>query len=334
MTVTLSRDQVVRWRARLNHLDRMLPADSFAEASWLGFQDSVPRSGVLSLNARVEDTRPDSWEHPSVAQIWFRGGADYIVPRADVGVFTLGSYPRDPELAGRLERLADRVDRVAGGETLPVGEVTDRLGLDHQTHIRSVAVTGRVLIRWNASRIWLIPIPRPAIDADDARRELARRFLHGFGPSTVKRLTTWTGVSPADASATWREIESELVEVELAGERRWMLGADVDDARAATPIQGVRLLPFDDAFTKLDRELLVPDETRRPLAFPPVGTSNGYAPGVILVDGEIVGTWGRQQRKVTMLPWSKLSGAVRDEIDRQALAFPIAGTSKPSVRWT
>jgi hypothetical protein len=41
-------------------LDRKLPAGSFAAAAWGGLQDSIPRSGVLSLNARVEGTQPDS----------------------------------------------------------------------------------------------------------------------------------------------------------------------------------------------------------------------------------------------------------------------------------
>ncbi len=45
-----------------------------------------------------------------VAQVWFRG-SDYIVPRADAGIFTLGSAPRDPERLGRLDRLADRIHR-------------------------------------------------------------------------------------------------------------------------------------------------------------------------------------------------------------------------------
>jgi hypothetical protein len=53
----------------------------------------------------------------------------------------------------------------------------------------------------------------------------------------------------------------------------------------------------------------------------------------ILLDGEIVGSWQRQQRKVTIHPWSTLPAAVRDAIEAEALAFPIAGSSKPSVAW-
>ena len=220
---------------------------------------------------------------------------------------------------------------------MTVREVTELLGLTHPTHLRDVTLTGRVHIRWNASQIWIIPVDRPEIDAEDARRELARRHLHWFGPTTVARLARWTGVEARDAALTWASIESELEPVDIdgvEGGRRFMLETDVDALLAAEPIAGVRLLPYDDAYTKLDRELLVPDPQLRARVLPLVGQSTlGYTPGAILVDGEIVGAWQRQQRKVTIHPWSTLSPAVRDAIEAEALAFPIAGSSKPSVAW-
>jgi hypothetical protein len=96
VTLSATRDQVLRYRARVGHLDEKLPSGAFATAAWGGLQDTAPRSGVLSLHARVQDTMPDSWEDPSIAQIWFRG-SDYLIPRDDIGVFTLGSQPRDPD---------------------------------------------------------------------------------------------------------------------------------------------------------------------------------------------------------------------------------------------
>jgi len=222
VTLSVSRDQVLRYRARVGHLDEKLPAGAFAAAAWGGLQDTAPRSGVLSLHVRVRDTKPDAWEDPSIAQIWFRG-SDYLIPREDVGVFTLGSQPRDPEVVGRLEKLADRVEDVTKGEVLRVGEVTKRLGLAQQPDIRPVALTGRALIRWDASNIWLIPIQRPTIDVEDARRELARRFVHWFGPTTLPAMARWTGTPPRDARETWTGIERELTPVELEGESRFIL---------------------------------------------------------------------------------------------------------------
>jgi hypothetical protein len=333
MTVSVTPEQVLRHRARVSHLDTKLPPGSFAAAAWGGFQDSIPRGGVMSLHARVEETAPDSWEDPTLAQIWFRGGADYIVPRADAGVFTLGSFPRDAAQGRSLERLADDIHRVTGGRTLLVREVTALLSLERWTAIRVSAMTGRVHIRWNASDIWLIPVERPDIDVEDARRELARRFVHWFGPTTEQRLARWTGVQPADASSTWTAIVPELVAVDVVGEHRWMLAADLEALQGAEPLDGVRLLPFDDAYTKLDQELLVTDETLRARVLPQRDQSLGYIPGAILVDGAIVGAWQRQQMKVTIHPWSPMTGDVREAIDREALTFPIVSPSKATVRW-
>jgi hypothetical protein len=333
MTRSVGRDQIVRYRARVSHLDEKLAPGSVAQAAWGGLQDSVPRAGVVSLHARVAGTRPDSWEDPSLVQIWFRGGADYLVPRADVGIFTLGSYPRDPDAAAHLERLADAIDRVAAGRTLLVRDLSAQLALDHPTRIRTVAVTGRAHIRWDAANIWLIPAERPELDVEDARRELARRFVHWFGPTTVKRLATWTGVAPRDARETWASIAGDLTPVDVEGEERLMLAADLAELERGEPVRGVRLVPFDDPFTKLDADLLVRDETRRFRVFPPTGQGVGHIPGAVLVDGEVVGSWQRQQRKVTIHPWAAPSAEVREAIEWEALAFPIASPAKAGVSW-
>ena len=112
-----------------------------------------------------------------------------------------------------------------------------------------------------------------------------------------------------------------------------MLADDVSTLIAAEPVAGIRLLPYDDPFAKLDRALLVRDEIQRNKVFPPVGQSVGHIPGPILVDGEIVGSWQRQQRKVTIHPWTRVSDHIRESIEAEALAFPIASTSPASVSW-
>jgi hypothetical protein len=332
-------EQVLRYRARSSHLERKVPLRSIAKAAWGGLQDSVPRGGLISLHARVDGAEPHSWEHPSLMQIWFRG-ADYIVPRKDAGIFTLGCLPRDPERAARLEQLADDIHRVTEGRRMLVRDVAARLG--HRSaadplHPRASSMTGRVHIRWDASSIWVIPVERPSIDPEDARRELARRFLHWYGPASCHRLATWIGIRPADAAETWKAIEVELAEIQTREwarpERRFMLEADIEGLEHAEPLVGVRLLPQDDPFTKFDHDLLVADERLRLRALQRTGQSPGYIPGSILVDGEIVGAWQRQQRKVTLHPFSKPSARVREAIEHEALSMPIAGSTEPSVTW-
>ena len=183
----------------------------------------------------------------------------------------------------------------------------------------------------------VIPAARPSIDPEDARLELARRFLHWHGPATPRRLALFTGVEPADATVTWRAIEPELAAVAIDGfaERRWLLARDLEGLRGAEPIHGVRLLPMDDPFAKYDHEFLLADDALRARSLPKVGRSPGYLPGAVLVDGEIVGAWQRQQRKVTIHPFpgEALRAATREAIEAESLAVPIAGPTKPSVTW-
>ncbi|MEX2394897.1 MAG: crosslink repair DNA glycosylase YcaQ family protein [Actinomycetota bacterium] len=328
--VAVGREQVLRYRAHRQQLDTKLPKADIARAAHGGLQDSVPRGAVISLHARVRDVDPASWEDPALAQIWFRGGTDYVIPRSDIGVFTLGSLPRDASVCADLEEIADAATRVLDGEVLKVREVADRMTLRHPLELRNAARTGRLLIRWNANMIWLIANDRPSIEPEVARLELARRFLTWLGPQTRQRFAWWAAIEPKDARATWDAIASELVTVDVGGEERSMLDRDLDALVGAEPIEGVRLLPADDAFTKTHRDLLVTDDKKRSHAFPPIGTSPGYIPGAILVDGELAGVWQRQQRKVTIHPWRKLP---KDEVEAEALSFPISSTSKPSVRW-
>jgi hypothetical protein len=90
---------------------------------------------------------------------------------------------------------------------------------------------------------------------------------------------------------------------------------------------------MDDPFTKTDKDLLVPDPDWRAQVLPAWGESPGYLPGAVLVDGEIVGVWQRQQRKVRVRPFVKLTAAVRAAIEAEALSMPIAGKSEPSITW-
>jgi len=67
----LSRAQILAFRRTAGALDaRLAPgAASLRRAAWAGLQDSMPRAALLSLHARVEGTRPDTWEDPALIQL-------------------------------------------------------------------------------------------------------------------------------------------------------------------------------------------------------------------------------------------------------------------------
>jgi hypothetical protein len=325
--VRVDRERVLRFRARAGHLHERLPATSIAAAASGGLQDTAPRAALVALHARVAGAAADSWENPALVQIWFRG-ADYVVPRADVGVFTLGCLPRDPDRQRDLERLADDVHRVLDGEARHAREVYAELGRELTFLVRAAAVTGRLHIRWDASTIRIIGADRPKIEPEEARLELARRFLRWFAPATRERFRWWAGISKPDAAATWAALEPDLVEVEFAGRTGHVLQENVSALRRARPIEGARLLPSDDPFQKIDVDLLVPDEQLR------TQTRPKFVSQAMLLDGEVAGVWHRQARKVRLVPWRRMNEPAREAFEGEAMSLPIPPLSRPMrVRW-
>jgi hypothetical protein len=235
----------------------------------------------------------------------------------------------------KLERVADEALALLGGRTLEVREVENVLAQQEPFIVKAAGRTGRLLIRWNASRIWLIPNERPDIDAEDARRELARRFLRWFAPVTCERFSWWVGIDPREARTTWEGLANELCDVELEGESRAILEADVEALTEAEPVEGVRLIPHGDPLIKLDGPLVVRNPERRLEVFPSSKVKTSFWPvaGALLVDGEIVGSWARQQRRVTINPWKRLPARTREALEAEALGFPIAAKAPAQVRW-
>jgi hypothetical protein len=133
-------------------------------------------------------------------------------------------------------------------------------------------------------------------EAEDAGRELLRRFLRCYGPATPGDFAGWVRIGTADARRRFTELADDMQEVSWDGRTGSVLRADVDELVGPRPPSGVRLLPPGDPYLLArDRATLVPDPSTRRVVWPAVG-----APGTLVVDGEIVATW-RSQKKGTVL---------------------------------
>jgi len=331
----LTRAQILAFRRRVGALDERLPRGrrSLRRAAWAGLQDSVPRSALLSIHARVEDAHPSSWEDPSLVQVWGPRFSTYVVPARDRALFTLGRLPDDGPGRQRAEEIAARLHAFLDGRVLTDGEAGRALGVNSNA-FRYAAPTGTVLIRWEGARaptIWTVP--RPDVEPLAARRELARRYLHVFGPTTPSSFATWAGIGLVEADAAFDGLVRSLTPVRTPIGEAWILERDEPELRAAGgPAAAARLLPSGDTYYLLqgaDRELLVPDARRRSELW----TSRVW-PGTVLVGGEIAGTWRRAQAKVTAQPWRRLTRAERDAVEEEAAGLPLPGVEgQISVRW-
>jgi hypothetical protein len=306
--------------------------ESLRRAAWAGLQDSMPRAALLSLHARVEGVGPSTWKNPSLAQLWGPRYSTYVVAKRDFGLFSLGRLPEDPKGRLRAERMAKRLHAHLDGARRTDREVGRALRVGNA--LRYAATTGTVAIRWEGARapiVWTVPAPE--VDPADACRELARRYLHIFGPATADGFARWAGISRRAAAEAFASLEGSLLPVRSPLGDEWLLADNEPAMRAAeTADAPARLLPSGDAYFLLDgaeRELLVPRADQRAQLWTP-----RVWPGALLVEGEIRGTWRRSHHTVRIDAWARLSRGRRDAIEAEARALPLPGIDRPiEVVW-
>jgi hypothetical protein len=171
-------------------------ARSVRRAAWAGLQDSMPRAAVLSMHARVESTAPDAWADPALVQVWGPRFSVFAVAAEDRAVFTLGRLAGDPAAAKWATDTAERLAAFLGGREMKFGDAGRGMGVPHNS-LRYGAATGRLLLRWDGARQPTVRVvPAPDVDPLDAGAELARRYLHIYGPTTAKSFAGWAGIRP------------------------------------------------------------------------------------------------------------------------------------------
>ena len=164
---------------------------------------------------------------------------------------------------------------------------------------------------------WLkttLPVPDPA----ENRAELARRFLHCYGPATAQHFAGWTQRSLADAKEAFSLIREELLEVTVDRKKAWLLRRDEKHLSHPPEPAGIRLLPVQDPYLQQrDRATLLPEQASRRKLWQPI-----RGPGGVLVEGDIVGTWRARTKgtrlEVTIEPFGRLPRGARDGIETEA----------------
>ena len=197
--------------------------------------------------------------------------------------------------------------------------------------MKYAAPTGTVVIRWDGARQPIVrTVSAPAVDPREARLELARRYLHVFGPATPAAFAEWAGVATREGVAAFDALHRSLTPVRTPIGDAWILTGDEPTFHAAPrPAAPARLLPSGDAYFLLqgaERELLVPNPDRRRELWTP-----RVWPGALLVEGEIVGTWRRAHERVTIQTWRRPSRSARAAVEAEAASLPLPGLEEPIV---
>ena len=155
---------------------------------------------------------------------------------------------------------------------------------------------------------------------EEALGELARRYVAGHGPTTVRDLAWWSGLTLGDARLALRLAGDAVGEVSIAGEP-YLVAAG---GPPPPPLrETVRLLPgFDELLLGYgDRSASLAAE-HIPRVVP---ARNGLFLATVVVDGRVVGTWrrtlGTGRVELAVEPFTQLGARRRTRLRRAAADY-------------
>lgn len=321
----LTRQQVIRYRVAAQGLMREQASVRDLAVLDIGVQDSAG-SAALALDARV----PSPSDASSLALAWTLRGAPHLHRRADLDWLAAALWPlSDADALARLDASASmrkagmrglsgftaaveamrrvvRAPTAKGAASTAVTAATDpalhRYCRSCQaTHIfeglfRAATLPAGIELEPGTAPPVLLPregAPRTAgLDPDGVRR-LIRSYLTLLGPATPADVAGYLGARRADLAELWPD---DLAQVSVDGRTAWLPSAAVPAVQRARPARLTRLLgPFDPYLQARDRDLIVPDRAVQKTLWPILGR-----PGVLFVDGEVVGAWRPKSAKARL----------------------------------
>ncbi|MCZ2828664.1 winged helix DNA-binding domain-containing protein [Modestobacter sp. VKM Ac-2986] len=343
----VTRADVLASRVRAHQLDRTAGTLADTAVLDLGVQDTGADAARWALAVRGLVDVPAG----DLALVWTLRGAPHVYRRADLPGVAAATAPfseadaakrvfdgaRPLRAAGvpvltALDTMAAAMREVVTAPTVK-GELsrqlTERMDAPYLRHCRPchavhvyeqtfrlAALRAGLELQPDTSPPVLQPVPGlvPAAEVP-AHLDVVRGYLRLHGPATPQQVAAYLDAPVQDVRGHWPD---DAVEVQVDGERRWLLAADVDGLGAG-PARTTRLLgPFDPYLQTRDRTLLVPDAAQASDLWRVLGR-----PGAVLVDGEVAGTWRPRKagRRLTVQvdPWRDVPvAALEAEAERLA----------------
>ncbi|CAA9247131.1 MAG: FIG00816115: hypothetical protein [uncultured Blastococcus sp.] len=342
---SVTRREVLGLRVRAQQLDRESGTVADTAILDLGPQDTGADGARWALALRGVSAPAED----DLATAWTIRGAPHVYRRADLPGVAAATAPFSDADAGKrifdaskplraagipnltaLDVVADAMRSIVTGPMVK-GEMSGRLtavldepylrfcvpcGATHpyEQPFRLSALRAGLELEPGTSPPVLRPIPgfTPADEVPE-RLDVVRAYLRLLGPATPKLVAGYLDAPVKDVQARWPR---DAVEVDVDGQRRWLLEDDLD--ALGDPPRGTRLLaPFDLHLQARDRALLVGDAARAKDLWRTLGR-----PGGVLVDGEVVGTWRARRTGsgagVEVSSWDAVDAPTRRTVAEQA----------------
>jgi hypothetical protein len=359
--------QAFSWRMHRHYLHTAARDDLVAIARQLcGVHAQVMSCAEMAMSIRgtgiaPTDVRKALERERTLVKTWAMRGTLHLLPADDLPLYTAAATVRAgdmtaawvrygvdmptilaaiPEaLDGRAltrDALAREVARISGRPELEAALLGSWGGA-----LKPAAYCGHLCFGPNEGRNVTFVSPRQwlgawrEVDTETALAEVLRRYLDAYGPATHKEFAYWFGIQARRARELFARMASELVAVDVEGERAWLTRSGAQELAAAVSSERVRLLPgFDPyvvgALSHLDRLLPGPVRSR-------VSRTSGWISPVLLADGRIAGTWRsaikRGVAQLTIAPFAPLSTSLRAAAEREADIIGTLLGAPTEIEW-
>lgn len=295
-----------------------------------GLQTQYAPSGYVGLWSRLESFEraalTSALERRSLVQASLMRVTIHMVSAREFWLFAMGLRRSQREwwLRQQKGRVTDR-DMSAGA---------DRLRSALADGPRSVADLGDLakgflghvglwvdLVRtppsgtWERRRADLLALAEDWVGPCTATEEeglehVVRSYLRGFGPASLKDVSSWAGVPVTPLKAAADRIRLRRFRDEQDRELLDLPRAPLPDPETPAP---VRFLPHWDAnlLVHARRALVLPEEYRE-LVFT---SRNPFSVGTFLVDGQVAGAWSAQKGRIVLERYERLDRATRKQVE-------------------
>ena len=148
------------------------------------------------------------------------------------------------------------------------------------------------------------------LEPDEAAEIAIVAYLRAYGPATAENFHNWLSrgrVSTRQVRKWFAAVGARLREVDVGGQRRYVLAADLDELLDTKPTKAVRLLPGFDQYVLgpgTDDQQVLPAARRRA-----VSQQSGWIAPVVVAGGIVRGTWSLDGNTVRVA-WFSESGPV------------------------
>jgi hypothetical protein len=145
---------------------------------------------------------------------------------------------------------------------------------------------------------------------DEALRELVIRYYTSHGPAQIKDLGWWSGLTQKDIKKGIELAGKKLTSIEVEGKTYYMAPnpPKVKDSSTA------HLLPAFDEFMIAYKDRDASLESAHAHHINP--GANGVLAPIIVINGQIIGTWRQKGKEITTHRFAKLSPAEKKAIDQ------------------